>query len=91
MVIDTQGAMKLKKEKFPATSIFVLPPSVSELKKRLEKRKTDTAKDIAERLAIAKKEIKLAPLYDYNIINDNLETAYQVLRSIVIAEEHRVY
>ena len=45
---------------------------------------------IEQRLSWAKQEMALAPKYDYNIINDNLHHAYDILRSIVIAEEHRV-
>ena len=93
LVIDTQGAMFLKskmKNTFPATYIFVLPPSLEELKRRLEFRKTESPEMIQKRLDLAKKEVLLAPNYDYNIINDDLTTAYDALRSIVIAEEHKV-
>lgn len=90
LVIDTQGAMKLKKERFPAIFIFVSPPSMQELRQRLLKRKTDSPESIEERLAWAEHEISMAPHYDYHIVNDNLANAYGVLRSIVIAEEHRI-
>jgi guanylate kinase len=89
LVIDTQGALKIRKI-YPACHIFVLPPSFEELSKRLAKRKTETPESFQKRIELSKKEIGLADKYDYNIVNDNLETAYQVLRSIVIAEEHRV-
>jgi guanylate kinase len=89
LVIDTQGALKIRKI-FPACHIFVLPPSLEELSVRLKKRKTETAESFQKRIELSKKEIALASQYDYNIVNDNLEVAYQVLRSIVIAEEHKV-
>lgn len=88
LVIDTQGALQLK-EKIDATFIFIMPPSEDELKKRLHNRGTERKEMIDERLQIAGKEIELARLYDYRIINDDLATAYQVLRSILIAEEHK--
>lgn len=89
LVIDTQGAMQLKKQGFPAVFIFVSPPSLAELKERLIKRKTESMEIIEERLAWAKQEIAMIPEYDYHIVNDNLQNAYAILRSIVIAEEHK--
>jgi guanylate kinase len=90
LVIDTQGAMQLKNEQFPAIYIFLSPPSLEELKERLIKRKTESIEAIEKRLSWAKKEIAMADNYDYHIVNDHLENAYVILRSIVIAEEHRV-
>lgn len=89
LVIDTQGAMFLR-DKYPAISIFVKPPSLEELQRRLEGRQTETQQKIEERLQIAQHEIEALKYYDYEIVNDDLEIAYQVLRSIFIAEEHRV-
>jgi guanylate kinase len=88
LVIDTQGALQLK-GKIPAIFIFIKPPSLTELKKRLQRRKTELPEVIEERLAQAKHEIDAASHYDYCIVNDHLMVAYEVLRSIVIAEEHR--
>lgn len=88
LVIDTQGALQLK-GKFPAVFIFIAPPTLEELRERLIKRKTETPQMIEKRLAWAKHEITLANQYDYLIINDNLQVAYDVLRSILIAEEHK--
>ena len=89
LVIDTQGALRLR-EFYPACHIFVLPPSIEELSDRLENRGTESPESFQKRILLAKKEMEVAEKYDYNIINDNLEIAYQVLKSIVIAEEHRV-
>lgn len=89
LVIDTQGAAILRK-KFPAVAIFVRPPSVLELKRRLQGRGTESLERIEERLELAEEELKAVKYYDYLIINDDLEVAYQVFRSIFIAEEHRV-
>lgn len=90
LVIDTQGAMQLKKKNFPAIYIFLSPPSLEVLKSRLLKRKTEDRKALAQRLSWAEQELKKMNNYDYHIVNDSLKHAYAVLRSIVIAEEHRV-
>lgn len=88
LVIDTQGAKKLM-GKIEATFIFILPPSEEELKKRLLKRRTESETMIAERLSWARHEMAAAPLYDYTIVNDKLLVSYEILRSILIAEERR--
>ena len=88
LVIDTQGAMQIK-GKIPAIFIFVAPPTLEELKNRLGKRQTETLEVMQKRIAWAKHEMEMTSHYDYLIVNENLSTAYQVLRSIVIAEEHR--
>ncbi len=90
LVIDTQGAMQLKAEHFPATYIFASPPSLEELRERLIKRKTETEESIQRRLSWAQNEMEQALRYDYHIVNENLANAYDILRSIVIAEEHRI-
>lgn len=90
LVIDTQGALVLKESGFPATLIFVSPPSLTELQKRLVERQTETQEVIEKRLSWAREELARVDYYDYHIVNDQLEQAYAVLRSIVIAEEHRV-
>jgi guanylate kinase len=89
LVIDTQGALQLK-GKFPATFIFLKPPSLKVLRERLTQRRTETNEVIEERLEWARKEIELVKYYDYCIVNEELSVAYEALRSIVIAEEHRV-
>lgn len=88
LVIDTQGALKLKGT-IAATLIFIRPPSLDILKTRLIKRQTETPGMIDERVDWAQKEMEAAKLYDYQIMNDDLESAYQILRSVLIAETHR--
>ncbi len=88
LVIDTQGALFLKKT-IDAVFIFIQPPSLDVLRERLSHRKSETSDAIESRLSWAKKEMSLAPQYDYQIVNDRLDTAYDVLRSVLIAEEHR--
>jgi guanylate kinase len=88
LVIDTQGAMQLK-GRLPGIFIFIRPPSLEILKARLEGRKTETPEVLEKRLNWAQKELEAAQDYDYQLVNDNLTVAYQVLRSIIIAECHR--
>lgn len=89
LVIDTQGGLQLK-GKIPATFIFIRPPSADILRSRLMKRETESKEGIEQRLEWAKKEMIDGLAYDYQVVNDDLDTAYQVLRSILIAEEHRI-
>ena len=89
LVIDTQGALTLKGV-IDATYIFIVPPSMDALQKRLEARRTETPEAIQNRLSWAQKEMEAIDKYDYSLINDDMQTAYEALRSIVIAEEHRV-
>jgi guanylate kinase len=88
LVIDTQGALQLKKI-VDAVFIFISPPSIEELRARLCRRKTETEEDIEHRLSWAEREMALAGQYDYHIVNDHLKVAYEALRSILIAEEHK--
>ena len=89
LVIDTQGA-DLVRKKIPATFIFIAPPSLNELKRRLMDRNTDSATSIDERFSWAREEIEKGKTYDYLIVNDDLNVAYEVLKSIFIAEEHHI-
>ena len=88
LVIDTQGALNLM-DKVEAAFIFISPPNLDELRARLIARRSETDEAIEHRLSWAEKEMALIPRYDYHIVNDNLKTAYDALRSILIAEEHR--
>lgn len=89
LVIDTQGALQLM-GRLKACFIFIKPPSMEALKQRLHARKSESEIAMNERLSWAKKEMELSSKYDYLIVNDELLTAYDVLRSILIAEEHRI-
>jgi guanylate kinase len=91
LVIDTQGAMKLQSSQMSndAVFIFVRPPSLEEQKKRLLKRHTENEEAIETRLLWAQEELQVAKDYDYQIVNEDLIAAYEVLKSIIIAEEHR--
>jgi len=87
--IDWQGAKQIKENLKRGIYIFILPPSMEELRKRLSGR-GDVAADVMERrLENAATEIEQARWYDYNIINDDLEAAKQAIISIIIAEHYR--
>lgn len=88
LVIDTQGALAIKPF-FPGVYIFMGPPSMEELSRRLRNRETENDGDIQVRLEWAKHEIEQASKYDYQIINGDLEETYQTLKSIIIAEHHK--
>lgn len=89
LVIDTQGAQELMKAQ-DGVFIFIMPPNENELSKRLFDRGTESAESIKRRLSEVEREMSCSKHYDYTIVNDDINIAYQVLRSIVIAEEHRV-
>ncbi len=88
LVIDTQGAMRLK-GMIDAVFIFLRPPSIEELRLRLMKRSTESREVIERRITWATHELSVAVNYDYQVINDDLEAAYEILKSIIIAEEHK--
>lgn len=90
LVIDTQGATFLQSQKIEATYIFIAPPNLEVLKERLSGRKTENAKELDERLSWARKEMQCTGSYDYLIVNCNLKVAYEVLKSILIAEEYKI-
>lgn len=87
--IDSQGAQQLKRTYPLGVSIFLLPPSVSELEKRLCNRKTDSQETIRKRLNKARQEISQVEFYEYVVINKVLEETLHVLQSIIVAEKHR--
>ncbi|TCU11018.1 guanylate kinase [Rhizobium sullae] len=88
--IDWQGAQQLQ-EKMSAdvVSIFVLPPTMTELQSRLHRRAEDSEEVIAQRLANSRAEISHWREYDYVIVNDDLDTAFDAVQSIVKAERLR--
>lgn len=88
--IEMQGAMQVKKNYPQCVLIFVLPPSLSELKKRLIARGTETPEQIELRTRTTLDEIKKIKDYSYFIINDDLSTALQDARTIIRAEHLRV-
>ncbi len=89
--IDVQGVKQLKPQ-YPTASvaIFLLPPSWHELERRLRGRAADTEERIARRLRRAREEARELSMYDYWIVNDQIERATATLHAIVVAERARV-
>ena len=80
--IEIQGCAQVKSKIPDAVSIFILPPSLQELEKRLRGRHTETEEVIQRRLEIAKKELEESKKFDYCIVNDNIEIALKELQKI---------
>jgi guanylate kinase len=88
--IDVQGGQAIKRKHSEAVLVFVLPPSMDELERRLRDRKTDSDETIRRRMLAARSEIERGVAsYDYIVVNDDIERAFQDLRSVVVAERCR--
>ncbi len=85
--IDWQGTRQIMaRMRRDVVAVFILPPSMGELQHRLERRAEDNAETIARRLGNARDEIAQWGLYDYLIVNDDLETAFYSVKAILAAE-----
>ena len=89
--IEIQGAMKIKKKIPEALLVFVTPPTVEELERRLTGRGTETAQVIADRLARAGEEAKGMDQYDYILVNDTVEECVDHLHQIIVSEHSRAF
>lgn len=89
LVIDTRGALVLKKM-FDPILIFIKPPSFEVLLERLEGRGSEDEQMLQRRLQWAKKEMADEPHFQYSIVNNQIDDAFDVLASIVVAESHRI-
>ncbi len=87
--IDYQGARQIRQRVPDAAAVFILPPSFSVLEQRLRNRASDDDETVRRRLAKARTEIEHYALFDYLIVNEDLERAYDQLRAIVLAEGAR--
>ncbi|PRQ06382.1 guanylate kinase [Enhygromyxa salina] len=88
--IDFQGGRQLRRS-FPeeVVLVFILPPSLRELERRLRRRATDSDEVIAQRLKVARSELAHYDEYDFLIVNDELERAYDALRAVYVSALHR--
>ncbi|MCK4503630.1 MAG: guanylate kinase [Desulfuromonadales bacterium] len=87
--IDFQGAAQLRESGVDGVFVFILPPSMSELRKRLEGRNTDSRAVIEQRMTNAVEELAQAEQFDYLVVNDVFEQAVDKVRAIMIAESIR--
>ena len=86
--IDVQGAMQVQRRLGnQARYVFIMPPSVEELKKRLRGRKTESAEAQKKRMDVAREEMALADRYDYVIINDDLDRAANELLDTLLKQD----
>jgi guanylate kinase len=85
--IDIQGALKVKEAYPEGVFVFILPPSMEELKNRIIKRGSETPESLMTRFKAAYKEINYVSKYNYAIINDKVDEAVQKIESIIIAEK----
>ena len=90
LVIDVQGARQVRSSGIPSIGIFVLPPSAQILEQRLRGRSKDAEAAIRKRLEVACSEVGEFAAYEYVVVNDELDTAVERLRAIVLAERARV-
>jgi guanylate kinase len=89
--IDCQGALKLREQFEGGVYVFIMPPSMEELRRRLEHRSSDAQEVIELRIARAAAEIREARWYDYIIFNDNFDVACRELAAIVIAHRRKTF
>ena len=91
LVIDVQGARQVRRSGLPATTVFVMPPSLDVLEQRLRGRSKDVEASIQRRLSVARDEVASFTEYDFVVVNDELTAAVDRLRSIVVAERARLH
>ena len=88
--IDIEGARKVNEKRKDAIFIFIMPPSMKELKSRLISRKTETKEQVVERFKTAYKEINEVSKYNYVVVNDDLEESLNKMDAIITCEKCRV-
>lgn len=88
--IDIQGALQVKENYKEGIFIFLLPPSMEELKNRIINRGTETEESIMKRFKSAYKEINYVSKYNYAVVNDQINDAVKKIQSIIVAEKCRV-
>lgn len=89
--IDIQGALKIKSAYPEGVFIFIMPPSMEELRNRITNRGSETPESLKTRMESAYDEISFASKYDYAVVNDEVEYAVEKIQSIIIAEKCRVF
>jgi guanylate kinase len=90
LVIDVQGARKVRARGIETSAVFVMPPSKEVLEARLRLRSTDSEEQIQQRLQVAREEVASFAQYDFVVVNDDLAAAVDRLHSIIIAERARL-
>jgi guanylate kinase len=90
--VDIQGAATIKKTIPQAVFIFLVPPSLEDLEKRLKQRETETSIDLEVRMKAAEKEMNSSSMFDYVVVNhkDGIDQAISQIESIIAAEKRKV-
>lgn len=87
--IDYQGARQIRAKSPDVVGVFILPPSMEELERRLRGRASDSEEVVQRRFAVAKREIEHYALFDYLIVNDEVEKAFAAVKGIILAQRSR--
>lgn len=87
--IDPQGALQVRKATDEAVLVFIAPPSMEELRRRLTGRGTEALEEVEKRLSCAEAELAYCDQYDYMIVNDTVELAAEKMKAILLAERCR--
>ncbi len=82
--LDVQGALQVKRLRTDVILVFIMPPSLEELSRRLETRATETAEKIRTRLSVAEEEMAQNHLYDHVVINEDADAAFGELKDIIL-------
>jgi len=88
--LDVQGVESLRALKYQGVYVFILPPSMDELEKRLTGRGTEMKDQIKKRLEVGREEISKSYLYDYVVTNTNVDESVDTLLAIIRAEKNRI-
>ncbi len=87
--IDYQGARQIRAKVPDVVGVFILPPSMEELERRLRGRASESEEVVRRRFAVAEREIEHYALFDHLVVNDNLDHAFDELRSIIVSARTR--
>ena len=90
LVIDVQGARKVRQRGIETTAIFIMPPSFAVLEQRLRSRSKDSEAAIQRRLQVAREEVASFAEYDFVVVNDDVNAALERLQSILLAQRARL-
>lgn len=88
--IDVQGARMVRSVLPDAVLVFVLPPSVAEMRRRLQARGSESREELASRLRTARAELDVVAEFDYMVVNDDFQQALRLIEAVVMAERGRV-
>jgi len=89
LVLDIQGGIAIKRKYAESVLIFILPPNMKELERRLKRRATDKGMELKKRMGNVFKEVSFLPHYDYVVVNKNLKDTVRIVDQIINAEKYK--